>query len=185
MIEIRWHGRGGQGGVTSAELLAKAAYIDGYEGVQAFPYFGAERRGAPVKAFTRISHERINVRSQIYEPDIVAVLDPGIIELTDVTEGLKENGIVIINIDKDPSEIDMPRGRICTYDGTGIALKHKLLVAGLPVVNTTMLGAFAKATGLVKLETVQKVIQSKWSGTTGERNALGAKEAYDTCKCRK
>ncbi|MFW9944783.1 MAG: pyruvate ferredoxin oxidoreductase subunit gamma, partial [Candidatus Sifarchaeia archaeon] len=181
MIEIRWHGRGGQGGVTSAELLAKAAYIDGYEGVQAFPYFGAERRGAPVKAFTRISHSPINVRSQIYEPDIVAVLDPGIIDLIDVTEGLKEEGKVIVNISKSPSELNLPRGHVFTYDGTGIALKHNLLVAGLPVVNTTMLGAFAKATGLIKLETVQKVIKEKWPGKVGERNAEGAKEAYESC----
>ncbi|MHA2602558.1 MAG: pyruvate ferredoxin oxidoreductase subunit gamma [Candidatus Thorarchaeota archaeon SMTZ1-83] len=181
MIEIRWHGRGGQGGVTSAELLAKAAYIDGYEGVQAFPYFGAERRGAPVKAFTRISHSPINVRSQIYEPDIVAVLDPGIVELIDVTEGLKEDGKVIVNIAKSPSELNLPRGHVFTYDGTGIALKHSLLVAGLPVVNTTMLGAFAKATGLIKLATVQKVIKEKWPGKVGERNAKGAKEAYETC----
>jgi len=181
LIEIRWHGRGGQGGVTSAELLAKAAYIDGYEGVQAFPYFGAERRGAPVKAFTRISHSAINVRSQIYEPDIVAVLDPGIIDLIDVTEGLKEKGKVIVNISKSPAELTLPRGHVFTYDGTGIALKHNLLVAGLPVVNTTMLGAFAKATGLIKLDTVQEVIKEKWPGKVGERNAEGAKEAYETC----
>jgi pyruvate ferredoxin oxidoreductase gamma subunit len=180
MIEIRWHGRGGQGGVTSAELLAKAAYLDGYEGVQAFPFFGSERRGAPVIAFTRISHAAINVRSQIYEPDIVAVLDSGIIDVIDVTEGLKENGKVIVNTQKKPSEMEL-EGHIYTYDGTGIALKHKLLVAGLPVVNTTMLGAFAKATGLVKLESIQKVICDNWPGKTGTRNAAGAKEAYDTC----
>jgi 2-oxoacid:acceptor oxidoreductase gamma subunit (pyruvate/2-ketoisovalerate family) len=180
MIEIRWHGRGGQGGVTSAELLAKAAFYDGYKGVQAFPYFGAERRGAPVKAFTRISDSEINVRSQIYEPDIVAVLDPSIIDLIDVTEGLKEGGKIIVNIDKAPSELEL-KGKVYTYDGTGIALKHGLLVAGLPVVNTTMLGAFAKATGLVKLDTVQKVICERWPGKVGDRNAEGAKEAYDTC----
>ncbi|MGQ4871330.1 MAG: pyruvate ferredoxin oxidoreductase subunit gamma [Candidatus Thorarchaeota archaeon] len=181
VIEIRWHGRGGQGGVTSAELLAKAAYYDGYKGVQAFPYFGAERRGAPVKAFTRISDEEIHVRSQIYEPDIVAVLDPGIIDIIDVTEGLKPDGKIIINTPKRPDEFSFERGHVYTYDGTGIALKYGLLVAGLPVVNTTMLGAFAKATGLVKLETVQKVIMEKWPGKVGEKNAQGAKEAYDTC----
>lgn len=181
MIEIRWHGRGGQGGVTSAELLAKIAYLDGYKGIQGFPFFGAERRGAPVKAFTRISDEEINVRSQIYTPDIVAVLDDGLLEVVDVTEGLKEDGIVIVNTTKSPSELGLPRGRVWTYDGTGIALKHGLLVAGLPVVNTTMLGAFAKATGLVKLETVQKIIREKWSGKVGDKNAVGAKEAFDTC----
>lgn len=167
--------------MTSAELLAKAAYYDGYKGVQAFPYFGAERRGAPVKAFTRISDKEINVRSQIYNPDVVAVLDPAIIELTDVTEGLKENGIVIVNSPKKAGELQLKQGHVFTYDGTGIALKYGLLVAGLPVVNTTMLGAFAKATGLVKLSTIQKVIAQKWTGKVGERNAEGAKEAYDTC----
>jgi 2-oxoacid:acceptor oxidoreductase gamma subunit (pyruvate/2-ketoisovalerate family) len=167
--------------VTSAELLAKAAYYDGYKGVQAFPYFGAERRGAPVKAFTRISDKEINVRSQIYNPDVVAVLDPAIVELTDVTEGLKENGIVIVNSPKKAGELQLKQGHVFTYDGTGIALKYGLLVAGLPVVNTTMLGAFAKATGLVKLSTIQKVIAQKWTGKVGERNAEGAKEAYDTC----
>ncbi|TFF95242.1 pyruvate ferredoxin oxidoreductase subunit gamma [Candidatus Thorarchaeota archaeon] len=181
MIEIRWHGRGGQGGVTSAELLAKAAYLDGYKGVQAFPYFGAERRGAPVKAFTRISDEPINVRSQIYTPDIVAVLDQGLVELIDVTEGLVEDGKIIINTTRKPDELDLEQGHVFTYDGTGIALKHGLLVAGLPVVNTTMLGAFAKATGLVKLETVQDVIREKWPGKVGEKNAVGASEAYETC----
>ncbi|MFX1482561.1 MAG: 2-oxoacid:acceptor oxidoreductase family protein [Promethearchaeota archaeon] len=181
MIEIRWHGRGGQGGVTSAELLAKAAYVDGYKGVQAFPYFGAERRGAPVKAFTRIDNEEINVRSQVYTPNIVAVLDSTILDLIDVTEGLVEGGTVIVNTPKTPSEIVLPKGHIYTYDGTGIALKNGLLVGGLPVINTTMLGAIAKATGLVKLETVQEVIREHWSGKVGERNAQGAKEAYDSC----
>lgn len=182
MIEIRWHGRGGQGGVTSAELLAKAAYRDGHRGVQAFPYFGAERRGAPVKAFTRIADEEINVRSQVYTPDVVAVLDSTILELTDVTEGLKDKGKVIINTPKPANEIELPRGHIYTYDGTGIALKFGLLVGGLPVINTTMLGAIAKATGIVKLDTIQAVIRDNWKGTVGERNAEGAKEAYDTCK---
>lgn len=181
MIEIRFHGRGGQGGVTAAELLAKAAYYDGYKGVQAFPYFGAERRGAPVKAFTRIADEEINVRSQVYTPDIVAVLDSTILELIDVTEGLKEGGKVIVNSPKNPSELNLPSGHVYTYDGTGIALNRGLLVAGLPVVNTTMLGAFAKATGLVKLETVQKIICENWKGKVGDMNAEGAKDAYDMC----
>ncbi|MHA1637087.1 MAG: pyruvate ferredoxin oxidoreductase subunit gamma, partial [Candidatus Thorarchaeota archaeon] len=182
-IEIRFHGRGGQGGVTAAELLAKAAYIDGYEGVQAFPYFGAERRGAPVKAYTRISHDVINVRSQVYTPDIVAVLDSGIIDLIDVSEGLKEGGKIVINTSKKASDYSFENAQVFTYDGTEIALKLGLLVAGLPVVNTTMLGAFAKASGLVKLETVQKVIKTNWPGKVGERNAEGAQEAYDACDC--
>ncbi len=181
MIEVRWHGRGGQGGVTAAELLAKAAYIDGYKGVQAFPFFGAERRGAAVKSFTRISDEVINVRSQVYTPDVVAVLDSSLLDFIDVAEGLQDGGKIIVNSPKSPSELNLPKGKVYTYDGTGIALKLGLLVAGLPVVNTTMLGAFAKATGLVKIETVQKIICENWSGKVGERNSEGAKDAYDTC----
>ncbi len=181
MIEVRWHGRGGQGGVTSAELLAKAAYKDGYKGVQAFPHFGAERRGAPVRAFTRISDEPINVRSQVYEPDIVTVLDPTIIDLVDVSEGLKDGGKVIVNTQKEPDNLGIERGRIYTFDGTGIALKLGLLVSGLPVVNTPALGAFSKATGLVKLETVQEVIEENWPGKVGKRNAEGAAMAYKNC----
>ena len=181
MIEIRFHGRGGQGGVTAAELLAKAAHYDGYKGVQAFPYFGAERRGAAVKAFTRIADEEINVRSQIYTPDVVAVLDSTLLDFIDVTEGLKDGGKVIVNSPKSPRELDLSTGHVYTYDGTGIALTRGLLVSGLPVVNTTMLGAFAKATGLVKLATVQKVICENWKGKVGDRNAEGAKDAYDMC----
>ncbi|TFH05002.1 MAG: pyruvate ferredoxin oxidoreductase, partial [Candidatus Thorarchaeota archaeon] len=136
---------------------------------------------APVKAFTRIADEEINVRSQVYTPDIVAVLDSTILELIDVTEGLKEGGKIIVNSQKSPKELNIPTGHVYTYDGTGIALKRGLLVGGLPVVNTTMLGAFAKATSLVKLETVQKLICENWSGKVGERNAEGAKDAYDMC----
>jgi len=171
--EIRIHGRGGQGGVTAAELLARAAFKEG-KWVQAIPFFGAERRGAPVKAFARLSDKPILVRSQIYNPDYVIVLDSGLLSLVDVTEGLKKDGIVIVNTQKKPDELNLKQTRKATVDATGIALELQLVVSGLPVLNTTMLGAFAKATGEIKLESVLEAIRQVWSGAAGEKNAKGA-----------
>ena len=179
--EIRIHGRGGQGGVTAAELIARAAYKEG-KWVQAFPYFGAERRGAPVRAFARISTEPILVRSQIYNPDYVLVLDESLLEVANVTEGLKKDGIIVINTRKEPSEIDLHGYRIATVDATGIALELELLVAGLPVVNTAMVGAFAAATGEIKIESVVEAIKEEWRGAVGEKNAKAAVLAYERLK---
>ena len=176
--EIRIHGRGGQGGVTAAELIARAAYKEG-KWVQAFPYFGAERRGAPVKAFARISDDPILIRSQIYNPDYVIVLDESLLDVANVTKGLKRNGIIIINTRKKPSEIDLAGYRVATVDATGIALELGLLVAGLPVVNTAMVGAFAKATGEIRIESVIESIKEEWRGAVGEKNAKAAVLAYE------
>mgnify|MGYP001138954260 CR=1 FL=1 len=176
--EIRIHGRGGQGSVTAAELLAYAAFIEG-RFVQAFPYFGAERRGAPVKAFARLSDEPMLVHSQIYNPDYIIVLDHAIYKFVDVTEGLKKDGIIIMNTTRKPGEMELKGRRIATVDATGIALELNLLVAGLPVVNTSIVGAFAKATNEVKLSSVLKAIRATWSGSAGEKNAAAAEMAYE------
>ena len=176
--EIRIHGRGGQGAVTAAQLLAHAAFLEG-KWVQAFPYFGAERRGAPVKAFARISDEPILVHSQVYNPDYIIVLASKLHEVVDVTEGLKKDGVIIMNTRKKPEEIGLKDWRIATVDATDIALELDLLVSGLPVVNTSILGAFAKATGEVQLESVLKAIKITWSGSAGEKNAKAAELAYE------
>jgi 2-oxoacid:acceptor oxidoreductase gamma subunit (pyruvate/2-ketoisovalerate family) len=176
--EIRIHGRGGQGGVTAAEMLARAAFKEG-KWVQAIPFFGAERRGAPVKAFVRFADEAIRVRSQVYNPDYVMVLDSALLDLVDVTEGMKPNGIVVINTRKNPKQINLKGCRAATVDATGIALELQLLVAGLPILNTPMLGAFAKATEEVKLESVLDVIKQHWTGAAGEKNAKAASLAYE------
>jgi 2-oxoacid:acceptor oxidoreductase gamma subunit (pyruvate/2-ketoisovalerate family) len=176
--EIRIHGRGGQGSVTAADLLAHAAFIEG-KWVQAIPYFGAERRGAPVKAFARISDEPILVHSQVYTPDYVIVLDHAIYKVVDVTDGLRKEGILVINTTKRPSELGLHGWRIATVDATGIALELNLLVAGLPVVNTSIVGGFAKATGEVKLESVLKAINETWTGSAGEKNVRAAELAYE------
>jgi len=176
--EIRIHGRGGQGSVTAAEILAHAAFFEG-KSVQAFPYFGAERRGAPVKAFARISSEPILVHSQIYNPDYVIVLDPYIYKVVDVTEGMKKDGIIVMNTKKKPKELGLQGWRVATVDATGIAIELNLLVAGLPIVNTSILGAFAKATCEVKLDSVLKAVNETWSGGAGEKNAKATELAYE------
>jgi len=175
--EIRIHGRGGQGCVTAAEVLAHAAFIEG-KWVQAFPYFGAERRGAPVKAFARISNEPILVHSQVYNPDYVIVLDPVIYKIVDVTEGLKEGGIVLINTTKRPEETGLKVSRVATVDATGIALELNLLAVGFPIVNTSILGAFSKVTEEVKLKNILNVVKDTWAGSAGEKNVKAAELAY-------
>jgi pyruvate ferredoxin oxidoreductase, gamma subunit (EC 1.2.7.1) len=176
MIEIRFHGRGGQGAVTAAELLAVAAFNDGYYS-QAFPAFGVERRGAPVLAFTRINDEKIRVRSQIYSPDYVIVQDSTLVKTVNVVEGLKEDGMVVINSNKDPKEFDIGR-EIRAIDATKISLD----VIGRPIMNTTMLGAFAGATGVVSLESVKKAVENRFEGKLKERNVRAVEVAYEKIK---
>ena len=175
MIEIRFHGRGGQGAVTAAEILAKAAFEDG-KYCQAFPFFGAERKGAPVMAFSRINNKPIRRRYQVYNPDYVIVLDETLLEAVDVLSGIKENGKVIINTIKN---INLGEN-INSYsiDATGIALD----VLGVPIVNTVMLGAFASVTGVVSLDSVIKVTKETFPGKIGEKNAKAAELAYEQIK---
>ena len=177
MIEIRFHGRGGQGAVTAANILAIAAFKEGKD-VQAFPYFGVERRGAPVTAFTKIDNRPVRIKSQIYEPDYVVVLDSSLLKAVNVTQGLKNGGIVIINANKKPEEIKGIKGRIATVDATTIAVKHGLGSKEAPIVNTAILGAFAKASGVVKIESiVQSILES--APAKKKENAEAAKEAYE------
>ena len=175
LVEIRFHGRGGQGAVTAANLLADAAVKEG-KYAQAFPYFGAERRGAPVVAFARISDQPIETHTKIENPDIIVVLDPKLFELTDVTSGLKDDGIIVAN---SPSKPPISNGKYRVYcvDATRIAKELGLVVSGWPVVNTTMLGAFVKATGLVTLDSIVEAIREQFSGRLGDLNAEAAKRA--------
>ena len=172
MIEIRFHGRGGQGSVTAAEILAKAAFKDG-KYVQAFPFFGVERRGAPVMAFTRIDDKPIDIRYQIYNPDYVLVLDDGLMSVVDVFSGTKENTEVIINI---ATEFEKEMNVIIhTIDATGIALEN----LGRNIINTIILGYFAKKTGVVSIDSLIEVIKETFPGKVGDLNAKATKIAYD------
>jgi 2-oxoisovalerate ferredoxin oxidoreductase gamma subunit len=182
LVEICFHGRGGQGAVTAANLLASAALRDGNKGVQAFPFFGAERRGAPVRAFARISNEEIHLRSEIYSPDIVIILDESIMEIVDVLKGVKEDGKILINTRKKPLDFEFSKKYlVATVDATGIALKYNILVGGIPVVNTPILGSVPKILNQVTLQSIQQVIQEKWTEKKelGERNVKATQDAFD------
>ena len=175
--EIIFHGRGGQGAVTAANILASAALKDGHKDVQAFPFFGAERRGAPVRAFARISDKEINLRSQIERPDIVVVLDTGLLSVVDVASGIKKDGLILLNTNLPPSQFDFPC-KIATVDATSIAIEEGLLVSGIPVVNTPMVGALARFLN-ISIEAVKEAIKERWKGEAGEKNAKGAEIAYN------
>jgi len=177
MLEIRFHGKGGQGAVTSAELIAIAAVGKG-KFAQAFPSFGPERRGAPVVAFSRVDDKKILIRAKIYEPDVVVVLDPGLITLVNPLDGLKENGILIVNTRKSPDEIlnvCSASCRVATVNADLIA-KEEL---GRVIVNTTMLGAVIKSTGFMKIEDIREPILDRFGPKLGEKNLKALERAYN------
>jgi pyruvate ferredoxin oxidoreductase gamma subunit/2-oxoisovalerate ferredoxin oxidoreductase gamma subunit len=180
LVEIVFHGRGGQGSVTAANLLVAAALKDGNKGVQAFPFFGAERRGAPVRAFARVSEEEINLRSEIYTPDIVIVLDESIMDIVDVLKGLKKNGKILINTTKAPEDFDFSKKyTVATIDATGVAIKHGILVGGIPVVNTPILGAVPRILDRVTLKSIQETVKGKWKSDLATKNVKATQDAYD------
>jgi len=177
MIEIRFHGRGGQGAVLASEMLAQAAFMDG-KVPQCFPFFGVERRGAPVTAYARIDDKPMSVRTSITQPDIVVVLDPGLLKSTNVVDGLKPGGLVIVNTRRPPTEVEAPAGaRRATVDAYRIALAHGLGSPTMPVVNTVMLGALARASGVVSLEAVSKAIE-KYAPARPAQNRDAAVEGF-------
>jgi len=181
MIEIRWHGRGGQGAVTSVELLALAAIGEG-KYAQGFPSFGPERRGAPVAAFNRVDSERIRVRAGVYHPDVVVVLDEGLIGLVNLTEGLKENGVLIVNTSKkatDVMKILNYSGAIATVDATSIAWKE----LGVPITNTTMLGAVVKVANIVELSALDGPVEHRF-GKMAVKNITAMKQAFKETKIK-
>jgi pyruvate ferredoxin oxidoreductase gamma subunit len=179
MIEVRWHGRGGQGAVTSVELLALTAIGEG-KYAQGFPSFGPERRGAPVAAFNRIDDHHIKIRSQIYNPDVVVVLDESLIGMVNVADGLKPEGVLIVNTAKSAkeiAEITKFKGKIATVDGSSIAWKE----LGVPITNTTMLGALIKCTNAVNLDSVKGPVDHRF-GRIANKNLAAMKRAYDEVK---
>jgi pyruvate ferredoxin oxidoreductase gamma subunit len=175
MLEIRFHGRGGQGAVTTAELLAQAAVEEGRFS-QAFPSFGPERRGAPVMAFCRVDDERIRLRSQIKDPDAAVVLDPSLLDVLDPTSGLKSGGILVINShlpEKDLRDKYKIKCKIALVDATRIAVEEMKR----PITNTAMMGALLKATSVLKLESLEAPIQKRF-GKIAEINWKAVKRAF-------
>jgi 2-oxoacid:acceptor oxidoreductase gamma subunit (pyruvate/2-ketoisovalerate family) len=175
VIEVRFHGRGGQGAVTAARMLAEAAFLEG-KYAQAFPFFGAERRGAPVVAFARLDSRPIRVRSQIYQPDHVVVLDPTLLKAVNVAEGLKPGGILVLNSRKPPQNLGA--GKVVWVDATSIAVEEM----GVPITNMAMLGAYVKATGEVSLESVLRAVGGYFKGKAGERNQRAIRRAHEEAR---
>lgn len=180
MQEIRFHGRGGQGAVIGSEVLAHALFIeDKY--VQAFPAFGVERRGAPVTAFCRMDDKPIYLRNQIYQPDHVVVLDASLLQTIKVTQGLKQNGTVLINGKFEPAyyrKIIADQYTLFVVNAGAIALAHRLGSPANPIVNTAILGAFSKATGLVSIQAVEKAID-EYVPLDKQNNKMAARDAYE------
>lgn len=170
MFEIRIHSRGGQGGVTAARLLALAAIHDGKYATAA-PFYGAERRGAPIVSFVRIDDKPIRIYSQIKKPDMVIVLDASVMDVVDVLQGLKQGGKILVNSQQ---KKDFPGFSSSNVDLTGIALRENLVVSGSPILNTPVIGALAKQ-GLVSAESAKKAIREMFSD---ERNVKAAEAAY-------
>ena len=177
LVEVRWHGRGGQGAVTSAELLARAAISEG-KYAQAFPSFGPERRGAPVLAFDRISkNDPIRVRAEITEPDVIVVLDSGLVSIVNVTSGLKDNGIIVINTKRSADDIAAEFGNkwtVAVIDATRIAKE----ILKVNIVNTTMIGALLKATGVVDMNSLAQPLNDRF-GRLAERNQNAMELAFE------
>jgi len=160
--------------------MAQAAYLAGYHGVTATPSFGAERRGAPVSASTRISHEPVMVMSQIEEPDAVVVLDHTLLRYEDVTSGLRQGGWIVVNSWQGPKDLNI-RGdlNIATADATRICRELGLTVAGLTVVNTAILGAFVRATELVDMASLEKAIRERFSDSAVDINLAAITKTYE------
>lgn len=171
MIEIRWHGRGGQGVVTAANILGAAAMHEG-KWAQSFPFFGAERRGAPVSAFTRIAGQPVRLRSQIYNPDWVIVFDDTLFDIINPLEGLCPQGGLVVNTRRPAAQLPAAP-RVVTVDATGIAQA----MLGRPVANTAMLGVLA-GIGLVGMEAIERAITEAFPGVAGERNRAAARQAF-------
>jgi pyruvate ferredoxin oxidoreductase gamma subunit len=177
MKELRIHGRGGQGSVTAAELIATAAFEGGVF-AQAFPMFGVERRGAPVQAFVRFADKKIRLRSQIYEPDYIIVQDSTLIRDVNVFAGMKKGGIAIVNTNA-PGGWTPPEGvKVITVDATGIALE----VLGVPITNTSLMGAFAAASGEITMEAMEHAIRDRFKEEIAVKNIEAARRAYNLVK---
>lgn len=181
MIEIRLHGRGGQGTVVASKVLADAVFKEG-KFVQAFPFFGVERRGAPVAAFIRIDDRPVRIRNEIYEPDHVVVLDETLIATGLPAKGLKEGGVILINTPLSPDKFSvLGRFRVCTVDASRIAVEHHLGTPASPIVNTSILGALVRVLKICSIESLSQAIIENVH-IKPEANAKAAKVAFESVK---
>jgi len=180
MFEIRFHGRGGQGAVTAAEITALAAFLEG-KYPQSFPAFGLERRGAPVAAVLRGDDKKITSRQAIYVPDFVTVMDTSLLTAAPTLAGLKPAGGLLVNTQQPPESLSVPEGlTVGTVAAGDIALKHGLGTRLLPLINTTILGALVRMTGIVSLQSLLSAIEQSMGGARAGANKAGASEAYES-----
>jgi pyruvate ferredoxin oxidoreductase gamma subunit len=180
MLEVRFHGRGGQGAVTSAEIVAEAA-IDLGKYAQSMPSFGPERRGAPVLAYLRVSDMPIRIRAEIKKPNIVVVLDDGLLTGVDVTAGLAKDGLLIINTRQDEDAIRQAigySGKLALVDALSIAME----CLGVPITNTTMIGALIKVSGIIPIEAALKQVGHRFNAKLAEKNVNALKKASEVAK---
>lgn len=182
LVEFRWHGRGGQGAWTASELLARTALAEG-KYIQSFPEFGPERMGAPVTSFTRISEEPIRLHCAVYNLDVIVVLDSTLLKTVPVTAGLnRDEDIIILNSTEAPAvlkeNLRVVKGKVWTVAASEIALR----ILGAPITNTAMLGAVARATGIISLDTVEKTVSERFRPDVAEKNFKVIKEAYKEAK---
>lgn len=178
MVEIRFHGRGGQGTVVATILLAKAFFQAGYY-VQSFPLFGVERRGAPVEAYLRLDRNQIWVRTNVYTPNHVVVMDKTLLQGIDVTQGLKTGGWILINSPSQPLQTErFANYSLAFVDATRIALNHRLGTRTHPIVNTAMMGALARVLGMPRMDTIAQAI-NKEIPSKPEENVQAAQDAYE------
>jgi pyruvate ferredoxin oxidoreductase gamma subunit len=181
MKETRIHGRGGQGSLVLAQFMAIAALEDGKYG-QAFPFLGGggERRGKPIMAFCRLSDQPIRLRSRVAEPDYVIVQDVTIMGELDVTEGLKDGGLVLLNTDKNVEDLGLSGKPFEAHTISADNLARRIL--GRPIINTALLGAFAAITHEITLQSALNAVRSKFPGRLGEKNVQVVQESYDQLK---
>ena len=186
MYEVIWHGRGGQGAVVAAQILAETAYMQGFLGVTSAPTFGPERRGAPVSASTRIARDPIRIVSQIELADIAVVLDDTLFGVVDIVGRLRPGGLIIINTPLKPDDLKVNGSRdVACVDAIDVALKHRLIREGAPVINTAMLGAFSRASELVSLDNIEKALKRKLSSDAAILNFEVVRSAYAGTTMRK
>ena len=178
MMEVRFHGRGGQGAKTAADLIATTALETGKH-IQSFPEYGPERAGAPIRSFTRISDSPIDLHCGVTNPEIVLVIDPSLLLTESVTEGLGDKGILLVNTTEKPDairkKIKFDKGKVFTVDATKIALD----TIGRPLPNTPMLGALIKATNIVELDSLKNSVKNKFLKKIGEANVNKNLDAID------
>ena len=177
MKEIRWHGRGGQGGFTASRLLGIAASIHGGKHALAFPSFGPERRGAPVLAFTKIDDSKIHDRSEVQWSDYVVIMDETLIN-PDIAKGIKPGAVVVINSGNPERYPELKDFRVVAIDATSLAME----VLGKPITNTAMYGALVAASGVVSLEAALESIKTEMNAALAEKNIRIVKSAYETVK---